>query len=72
MAKLFIKQAKQYADTRPSYPDDLFQFIASKTPHHDLAWDVGTGSGQAAASVSLHSNFTLFIYSFSNHVRIIF
>ncbi|XP_044467587.1 putative methyltransferase DDB_G0268948 [Mangifera indica] len=52
MAKLFIKQAKQYAETRPSYPPELFQFIASNTPHHHLAWDVGTGSGQAARSLA--------------------
>lgn len=54
MAELFIKQAKQYLVTRPNYPQQLFQFIASKTPCHDLAWDVGTGSGQAATSVSTH------------------
>lgn len=53
MADLFIEQAKQYSERRPSYPQELFQFIASKTPSHDLVWDVGTGSGQAAASVSL-------------------
>ncbi|XP_057720943.1 uncharacterized protein LOC130935274 [Arachis stenosperma] len=48
MADLFLKQAKEYAKARPSYPTELFQFIASKTPSHELAWDVGTGSGQAA------------------------
>ncbi|XP_074306743.1 uncharacterized protein LOC141641989 [Silene latifolia] len=47
MAQLFIKQAQVYAKTRPTYPLDLFQFIASKTPVRDLVWDVGTGSGQA-------------------------
>ncbi|KAJ7942412.1 S-adenosylmethionine-dependent methyltransferase [Quillaja saponaria] len=52
MAELFVKQAKQYADTRPSYPPELFQFIASKTPSQHLAWDVGTGSGQAAQSLA--------------------
>ncbi|KAK8598221.1 hypothetical protein V6N13_095607 [Hibiscus sabdariffa] len=52
MANLFIKQAKQYAQARPSYTPQLFQFIASKTPHHDLVWDVGTGSGQAARSLA--------------------
>ncbi|KAF8398269.1 hypothetical protein HHK36_017196 [Tetracentron sinense] len=52
MAELFNKQAKNYAETRPSYPADLFQFIASKTPVHDLAWDAGTGSGQAAQSIA--------------------
>ncbi|GAB4851727.1 hypothetical protein Ancab_031129 [Ancistrocladus abbreviatus] len=59
MAELFLKQAKQYpegrptyqakqySEGRPTYPAELFQFIASKTPCHDLAWDVGTGTGQA-------------------------
>jgi len=52
MADLFHKQADKYAETRPSYPPELFRFIASKTPHHQLAWDVGTGSGQAAISLA--------------------
>jgi len=52
MANLFLKQAKQYVATRPVYPPELFDFIASKTPRRDMAWDVGTGNGQAAASVS--------------------
>lgn len=53
MAELFIKQAAQYAEGRPSYPSELFEFIASKAPCHDQAWDVGTGNGQAALHVSL-------------------
>ncbi|XP_002531495.2 putative methyltransferase DDB_G0268948 [Ricinus communis] len=52
MAELFIMQAKQYAEGRPNYPQELFQFIASKTPGKGLAWDVGTGSGQAAQSLA--------------------
>ncbi|KAK4392510.1 putative methyltransferase DDB [Sesamum angolense] len=40
MAQLFVKQAKQYSLGRPSYPQELFHFIASKTLSHDLAWDV--------------------------------
>ncbi|KAJ9695431.1 hypothetical protein PVL29_010746 [Vitis rotundifolia] len=52
MAELFTEQAKQYSEARPSYPPELFQFIASKTPARDLVWDVGTGSGQAAVSLA--------------------
>ncbi|KAJ0259394.1 hypothetical protein HA466_0057550 [Hirschfeldia incana] len=52
MAKFFINQAKQYAAARPSYPIQLFEFIASKTPCHDLVWDVGAGSGQASRSLA--------------------
>ncbi|XP_059428133.1 uncharacterized protein LOC132161932 [Corylus avellana] len=52
MAELFIKQAENYAEGRPCYPLELFEFIASKTPSQDLAWDVGTGNGQAAQSLA--------------------
>nr|XP_043620854.1 putative methyltransferase DDB_G0268948 [Erigeron canadensis] len=52
MAKLFLNQAKEYVKTRPGYPQQLFDFISSKTPCHDLVWDVGTGSGQAAISLA--------------------
>ncbi|XP_058204522.1 uncharacterized protein LOC131318629 [Rhododendron vialii] len=52
MADLFHRQAKNYAESRPSYPEELFEFIASKTPNHDLVWDAGTGSGQAAKSLA--------------------
>ncbi|KAM0947972.1 putative trans-aconitate 3-methyltransferase [Dioscorea sansibarensis] len=52
MAELFKKQGKEYAETRPSYPPELFRFIESRTPEHHLAWDVGTGNGQAALSLA--------------------
>ncbi|XP_052187068.1 uncharacterized protein LOC127797910 [Diospyros lotus] len=52
MAELFLRQGKHYAAGRPSYPAELFRFIASKTPCHDLAWDVATGTGQAASSLA--------------------
>ncbi|CAH0389823.1 unnamed protein product [Bemisia tabaci] len=52
MANLFLKQVVEYAKGRPTYPAELFCFIAEKTPEHELAWDVGTGSGQAAQSLA--------------------
>lgn len=52
MADLFHVQADKYAEARPTYPPELFEFIASKTPQHLLAWDVGTGNGQAAVPLS--------------------
>ncbi|CAH0392227.1 unnamed protein product [Bemisia tabaci] len=54
MANLFVKQAVQYARGRPTYPAELFRFIAEKTPERKLAWDVGTGNGQAARSLAEH------------------
>ncbi|CAO2822316.1 unnamed protein product [Amaranthus hypochondriacus] len=44
--------ASQYSGGRPSYPPQLFDFIASHTPAHFLAWDVGTGTGQAIPSLA--------------------
>ncbi len=50
----FSRQSADYAKYRPSYPDELFDWLASLTAVHDLAWDVGTGSGQAALGLARH------------------
>ncbi len=46
--------AAEYRDFRPTYPADLFAFLAQNSPARDLAWDVGTGSGQAAIGLAAH------------------
>ncbi|NNE57945.1 MAG: class I SAM-dependent methyltransferase [Hellea sp.] len=51
-ATTFGAQAETYAASRPGYPEDLYQWIASLCQNHNLVWDVGTGSGQAAQSLS--------------------
>jgi SAM-dependent methyltransferase len=48
----FSKLAEEYSRHRPGYPDELFQYLASLTPEHKLAWDCGTGSGQAASGLA--------------------
>lgn len=48
----FSKQSDIYALSRPQYPDELFEFLASLSPSKELAWDVGTGNGQAALSLA--------------------
>lgn len=52
MAALSEKEAKAYLDARPTYPIDWYKKIAARTQHHKLAWDVGTGNGQAAIGVN--------------------
>lgn len=47
----FSSQAAEYARYRPTYPAELFDFVAGLTPHHHLAWDCATGSGQAVAGL---------------------
>ncbi|KAK9292020.1 hypothetical protein L1049_019973 [Liquidambar formosana] len=54
MAGLFDKQAKIYVNARPNYPTEWFSMLAALTPHHTLAWDAGTGNGQAALGVAEH------------------
>lgn len=41
-----------YAAYRPHYPDSLFDFLADAAPARDAAWDVGTGTGQAAVGLA--------------------
>ena len=48
----FSQQSSEYARYRPHYPDDLFAYLASIAPARRLAWDCGTGSGQAAADLA--------------------
>lgn len=50
----FAPQAADYASFRPSYPADFVAHLAALAPAHDLAWDVGTGSGQAAILLAEH------------------
>ncbi|KAG6660636.1 putative methyltransferase DDB_G0268948 [Carya illinoinensis] len=54
MAGLFDKQAEIYVDARPTYPTEWYSKLAALTPQHSLAWDVGTGNGQAALGVAEH------------------
>ena len=44
----FSQHASSYAESRPSYPRELARYLASVAPGRQLAWDCGTGSGQAA------------------------
>jgi ubiquinone/menaquinone biosynthesis C-methylase UbiE len=44
----FSRQAGIYAQHRPQYPDSLFYYLAKLCSTRQLAWDCGTGSGQAA------------------------
>lgn len=51
----FGSVASTYADSRPSYPQALFDWLAGQCARRELAWDCGAGSGQA--SVALASRF---------------
>ena len=48
----FSEQAADYTRYRPSYPPDLFRWLAGLTTAHDRAWDCGCGNGQAAIGLA--------------------
>lgn len=50
----FSKQAQLYAEFRPHYPDALYTYLSSLCMHHELAWDCGTGNGQAAIGTAAY------------------
>jgi SAM-dependent methyltransferase len=48
----FSKQAADYAKFRPRYPQELFDYLGKIAPSRQLAWDCGTGNGQAAMGLA--------------------
>jgi ubiquinone/menaquinone biosynthesis C-methylase UbiE len=50
----FSKQAAVYAKYRPTYPKELFDFILNHIKNKQVAWDCGTGNGQAAKELVKH------------------
>jgi SAM-dependent methyltransferase len=50
----FSGYAADYARFRPGYPPELFHWLAARCPQRELAWDCGTGNGQAARALTPH------------------
>lgn len=50
----FTSGSDLYARYRPVYPKEVFEFLYSKIPGNDSAWDCGTGNGQVAAVLAQH------------------
>jgi SAM-dependent methyltransferase len=49
---LFSHQSTDYVRYRPTYPESLFRYLSSLVSSHELAWDCGTGNGQAAIQLT--------------------
>lgn len=64
----FSGQAADYAKFRPSYPQELFNYLGSIASSRQLAWDCGTGNGQAA--VGLASVFDRVVATDANEKQI--
>lgn len=48
----FSKHSQTYAQYRPQYPEEIYAYLASIAPGNSLAWDCGTGNGQAALGLA--------------------
>lgn len=48
----FSPLAATYAEFRPTYPDELLDYVASLCARHDRAWDCACGSGQATIALA--------------------
>ncbi|XP_043720146.1 putative methyltransferase DDB_G0268948 [Telopea speciosissima] len=47
-------EPETYVNARPTYPSEWYSKLAALTPNRTLAWDAGTGNGQAAIGVAEH------------------
>ncbi len=50
----FSTQANIYAQFRPQYPAELYDFILQHVENKAVAWDCATGNGQAARVLATH------------------
>ena len=50
--KHFAQNPDEYLQYRPDYPVALFEYLASLCDRRQLAWDCGTGNGQAAIALA--------------------
>lgn len=50
----FSSHAAEYARARPSYPPELFAWLAQACPAQNRVWDCATGNGQAAIALAAH------------------
>lgn len=57
----FSDRAQEYSRYRPTYPPELFEYMARLAPSRALAVDCGTGNGQAAVGLAAHFDNVLAI-----------
>lgn len=50
----FSTQSAEYAIYRPTYPQELYDYLFSLVKNKDAAWDCATGNGQVARVLAQH------------------
>lgn len=64
----FSSLASAYSEFRPTYPPALFEWLATLTPGHELAWDCAAGSGQASIGLARHFHRVLATDASANQI----
>jgi len=65
----FSHHSGNYARYRPTYPESLYEYLASLTAARELAVDVATGNGQAAVALSAHFDAVIGIDASRNQIE---
>ncbi len=55
----FNKHASVYAQFRPTYPVEIYEYLRTVSPSNELAYDVGTGNGQCAVALSEYFKYVI-------------
>lgn len=50
----FSTQSQAYSKYRPTYPGELFSYLAENSPRKDRVWDCACGTGQGARALAKH------------------
>jgi hypothetical protein len=50
--KTFAQRSDAYAQARPRYPRELYDWLVSRSPGREAVWDCATGNGQAAVDLA--------------------
>ena len=48
----FSTASAEYAQFRPDYPSELYEYLYSRVKNFEEAWDCGTGNGQVAIALA--------------------
>ncbi len=65
----FSKQAISYAQFRPTYPKELFDYVVALPKQRLCVWDCGTGNGQAAVELAKYFDHVIATDASSEQIK---
>lgn len=65
----FSGHAGDYRAGRPTYPTELFAWLAANTPRTEIAVDLGCGNGQASHGLALHFSTVIALDPSAEQIR---